>query len=653
LIPKETVDKVIEISKIEDVVGDYVSLKKRGVNMLGLCPFHSERTPSFTVSPAKGIYKCFGCGKGGNSVQFIMDHESLSFVDSIKYLAKKFNIEVKEEEQSAEQIERNNDRESIFSVLLFAQKTFSEQLINSEQGKAIGLSYFYERGFTDAIIEKFQLGYSLESSQAFISEARKNGFADEFSVKSGMVIEKEGRFFDRFASRVMFPIHNISGRVVGFGGRTLSKEKNVAKYLNSPETEVYHKSNILYGFYQAKKDIIAQDNCFLVEGYTDVISLHLSGITNVVASSGTSLTVEQIRLIRRFSKNITILYDGDAAGIKASFRGIDLVLEEGMNVKVLLFPDGEDPDSFSKKNSSADLKEFILKNTVDFIRFKTQLLLEGVSNDPIKKAGLIKEMVDSIALIPDSIIRSMYIQECSRLMKIEEQTLLFELNKQLRGKRDKAALNNSETTNVKDIGETVENKLEDEEKIVSSPFSETEHQEKDLIRILLNYGDKVIHLPVQDSSEEQAFTLGAVLIHEIAIDNISFFNSNYNKIFTEYQHLIGQNISVNQQYFLSHQDSDIQKTAVDLVSEPYTLSKHWEEKHNIFVQSEEDLLKQTYLSAVTSLKIKFVISMIKQLQEKLKELEDPDELNEMMKTIIELNDTKGKLSQFQGRVILK
>ena len=416
---------------------------------------------------------------------------------------------------------------------------------------------------------------------------------------------------------------------------------------------MYHKSNILYGFYQAKKDIIAQDNCFLVEGYTDVISLHLSGITNVVASSGTSLTVEQIRLIRRFSKNITILYDGDAAGIKASFRGIDLVLEEGMNVKVLLFPDGEDPDSFSKKNSSADLKEFILKNTVDFIRFKTQLLLEGVSNDPIKKAGLIKEMVDSIALIPDSIIRSMYIQECSRLMKIEEQTLLFELNKQLRGKRDKAALNNSETTNVKEIGETVENNLEDEEKIVSSPFSETEHQEKDLIRILLNYGDKVIHLPVQDSSEEQAFTLGAVLIHEIATDNISFFNSNYNKIFTEYQHLIGQNISVNQQYFLSHQDSDIQKTAVDLVSEPYTLSKHWEEKHNIFVQSEEDLLKQTYLSAVTSLKIKFVISMIKQLQEKLKELEDPDELNEMMKTIIELNDTKGKLSQFQGRVILK
>lgn len=653
MIPKETVDKVIEISKIEDVVGDYVSLKKRGVNMLGLCPFHSERTPSFTVSPAKGIYKCFGCGKGGNSVQFIMDHESLSFVDSIKYLAKKFNIEVKEEEQSAEQIERNNDRESIFSVLLFAQKTFSEQLINSEQGKAIGLSYFYERGFTDAIIEKFQLGYSLESSQAFISEARKNGFADEFSVKSGMVIEKEGRFFDRFASRVMFPIHNISGRVVGFGGRTLSKEKNVAKYLNSPETEVYHKSNILYGFYQAKKDIIAQDNCFLVEGYTDVISLHLSGITNVVASSGTSLTVEQIRLIRRFSKNITILYDGDAAGIKASFRGIDLVLEEGMNVKVLLFPDGEDPDSFSKKNSSADLKEFILKNTVDFIRFKTQLLLEGVSNDPIKKAGLIKEMVDSIALIPDSIIRSMYIQECSRLMKIEEQTLLFELNKQLRGKRDKAALNNYETTNVKDIGETVENKLENEENNVSAPFSETEHQERDLIRILLNYGDKIIHVSVNESSEEQAFTLGAVLIEEITVELISFSNSIYNKIFTEYQNLINQNISVTQQHFLSHQDSDIQKTAIDLVSEPYTLSKHWGEKHNIFVQSEEDLLMQTYLSAVTSLKIKLVISMIKKLQEKLKEISDPDELNQVIKTIVELNETKGKLSQFQGRVILK
>ena len=621
--------------------------------MLGLCPFHSERSPSFTVSPAKGIYKCFGCGKGGNSVQFIMDHESLSFVDAIKYLAKKFNIEVKEEEQSVEQIEKNNDRESVFSVLLFAQKTFSQQLTNSEQGKAIGLSYFHERGFTDAIIQKFQLGYSLESSQAFIAEARKNAFADEFSVKSGMVIEKDGRFFDRFAGRVMFPIHNISGRVVGFGGRTLSKEKNVAKYLNSPETEVYHKSSVLYGFFQAKKDIIANDNCFLVEGYTDVISLNLADISNVVSSSGTSLTVEQIRLIRRFSKNITILYDGDAAGIKASFRGIDLILEEGMNVKVLLFPDGEDPDSFSKKNSSEDLKEFILKNTVDFIRFKTQLLLQGVSNDPIKKAGLIKEMVDSIALIPDSIIRSMYIQECSRLMIIEEQTLLFELNKQLRSKRDKASSSSIENSNVNNTGEEIKVVVDNEEKISSSPFSETEHQERDIIRILLNYGDKIIHMPLKDSLEEQAFLLGAVLIHEISTDSISFFNSTYDKIFIEYKNLLNQNISVNQQHFLSHQDPEIQRIAVDLVSEPYTLSKHWEEKHNIFVQSEESLLKQTYLSAITSLKIKFVISMIKQLQEKLKDIDDPDELNAAMKTIIELNDAKGELSKFQGRVILK
>jgi len=391
----------------------------------------------------------------------------------------------------------------------------------------------------------------------------------------------------------------------------------------------------------------------LVEGYTDVISLHLSGIFNVVASSGTSLTVEQIRLVRRFSKNITILYDGDAAGIKASFRGIDLILEEGMNVKVLLFPDGEDPDSFSKKNSPEDLKEFILKNTVDFIRFKTQLLLKGVSNDPIKKAGLIKEMVDSIALIPDSIIRSMYIQECSRLMNIEEQTLLFELNKQLRGKRDKASTVSPENTNVPSTDEAIEAENSGLEKISSSPFSDTEHQERDLIRILLNYGDKTIHLPTQDSAVEQAFPLGVVLVHEIAVDNISFFNNTYSKIFSEYQLLVEQKVSVSQQHFLSHQDPEIQRMAVDLVSEPYTLSKHWEEKHNIFVQSEENLLKQTYLSAVTSLKIKFVISMIKQIQEQLKEAQDPQELEHLMKMIIDLNDTKGKLSQFQGRVILK
>ena len=428
MIPKETVSQIIETARVDEVVGEYVSLKKRGANLLGLCPFHNEKTPSFTVSPAKGIYKCFGCGKAGSSVNFIMEHEHYTYPEALKYLARKYNIEIEEEELSAEQIQEANEKESLYIVTQFAASYFEEQLWKSENGRAIGLSYFKERGFHETTIEKFKLGFSPDEWEAFTKAALEKGYKLDFLEKTGLSIVKGEKQFDRFKGRVMFPIQNISGRVIGFGGRTLSADKKTAKYLNSPESEIYHKSKVLYGLNFAKKSIVENDNCYLVEGYTDVISFHQNEVENVVSSSGTSLTAEQIKLIKRYSSNITILFDGDAAGIKAAFRGIDMILEEGMNVKVIAFPEGEDPDSYAKSHSSEELKKFLKNNAVDFIRFKTTLLLEETTNDPIKRAGLIKEIVQSIALIPEPISRSVYLQECSKLLEIDEQSLLSELN---------------------------------------------------------------------------------------------------------------------------------------------------------------------------------------------------------------------------------
>ena len=388
MIDQPTIDRITEAAQIQDVVGDYVTLRKRGVNLLGLCPFHGEKTPSFTVSPAKGIFKCFGCGKGGNSVHFIMEHEQLNYTDALKYLARKYHIEVQERELSPEEMAVRNDRESMFLVNEFAQKHFTSTLHNHIDGKSIGLAYFRERGFRDDIVQKFQLGYSLEQRDAFTQAALKAGYNKEYLVKTGLTLENEsGQTTDRFRGRVMFPVHSLSGKVVAFGGRILKKDDKMAKYVNSPESEIYHKSNELYGIYFSKQAIVKQERCFLVEGYTDVISMHQSGIENVVASSGTSLTPGQIRLIHRFTENVTVIYDGDAAGIKASIRGIDLLLEEGLNIKVLLLPDGDDPDSFARKTNASDFIEYVERNASDFIRFKTNLLLNDAGNDPMKRAG--------------------------------------------------------------------------------------------------------------------------------------------------------------------------------------------------------------------------------------------------------------------------
>ncbi|MEI6455211.1 MAG: DNA primase, partial [bacterium] len=434
MISRDTIDTIISTAKIEEVIGDFVTLRRRGVNMIGLCPFHNEKTPSFTVSPAKGIYKCFGCGKAGNSVNFLIEHEHYNYPEALRALARKYNIEIEEEALTPEQIQETSEKESLFNLNLFALQYFSGVLFDSEEGRAIGLSYLKERGIREDISRKFQLGYSLDKWDSFSESALQNGYKREFLLKTGLSQEKDSRLYDRFHSRLIFPIHSASGRIIGFGGRILGPDKNRAKYINSPESEIYSKSKSLYGIFFAKNAIISKDSCLLVEGYTDVISLFQSGVENVVASSGTSLTTDQIRMIQRYTSNITILYDGDPAGIKASFRGIDMILEQGMNVKIVLFPDGEDPDSYARKHHPAEVQDFIRKSAVNFILFKTRLLLDEAQADPIKKATLIKEIVASVALMPDAISRSLYIKECSSLMAVQENILMNELNRLLRKK---------------------------------------------------------------------------------------------------------------------------------------------------------------------------------------------------------------------------
>jgi DNA primase len=664
MIPKETVDRILETARIDEVVGEFVSLKKRGANMIGLCPFHNEKSPSFNVSPARGIYKCFGCGKGGNPVNFVMDHEQLSYPEALRWLAKKYNIEIEEQERSPEQAAKENERESLFIVSNFAQKHYTKNLHETEEGKAIGLSYFVERGFRKDIIEKFQLGYSPDTWRDLTDAAIASGYKLEYLVKAGLTIQNEedaSKYFDRFRGRVLFPVHNASGRVIAFGGRTLKTDKKLAKYINSPETEIYHKSNVLYGLFFAKKAIMQEDVCYLVEGYTDVISMHQAGIENVVASSGTSLTVEQIRLIRRYTSNITILYDGDPAGIKASFRGINLILEESMNVRVLLFPDNDDPDSYSKKVSSEALRDFIGANTKDFIQFKTELLKSDVGNDPIKRAGLIHDIVDSIALIPDAITRSVYVKECSRILDIEEQALLTELNKLRRKLHDKK----SDEQKIKDAplpdlppdvhpetGEFVPDQPAregDQAKIETG-----EVFERELVRLLLNYAQEPVVAKTEDEfgvELEVTVPLAELMLHELESDNIVFTNTVYQQILTEYTTHINNGNVPDLNYFVNYPDQQIAQLAVDLVQLPYQLSD-WE-RHFIYVQTESQLLRQAAVHSVNVLKLRRLEQMIAENQKQLRDTPDSDQQMQLMQQQLQLLTAKRHFSSLLGRIVLK
>ncbi|MBD99281.1 MAG: DNA primase [Verrucomicrobia bacterium] len=649
MIPKETVDEILETSRVEDVVGEYVTLKKRGVNLLGLCPFHNEKTPSFTVSPTKGIYKCFGCGKGGSAVNFLMDHEHYSYPEALKFLANKYNIELEEEELTAEEVQQMNEKESLFIVTQFAAEYFQNQLHQSEEGKAIGLSYFKERGFRQDTIEKFKLGYHPDAWDTFTKTALKKGYNIDFLEKTGLTIVKEDKHFDRFKGRVIFPIQNISGRVIGFGGRTLLADKKIAKYLNSPESDIYHKSKVLYGLNHAKKSIIENDNCFLVEGYTDVISMSQNGVENVVSSSGTSLTVDQIKLIKRYTSNITILFDGDEAGIKAAFRGIDLILTEGLNVKIVSFPESTDPDSFAQSHSNQELIDFLNEAAVDFIRYKTQLLLAAVGDDPIKRAKLIKEIVGSIALIPDPISRSVYLQECSQLMEIDEQSLLSELNKVRR-------------KNISDKAIEVERDHKKEDRGFDPPqvkdFGEkhlnvNDFQEEDLIRTFIKYGSKTIHLPSQSEEEEEKeeLTVADFLINEIEADELTFSHPVFSKIYEIYKKSFEEGIQVVENDLVSNKDQQISSLAIEFLLERYSLSLNWEEKHKILTVKEVDILPKKVHKGICSWRLAKVQELIEQNQDLLKD--ESVDYASIYSVILRLQEAKKALANELGRIILK
>ena len=567
MIDQVTIDRILDAAQIMDVVSDFVTLRKRGVNYVGLCPFHSDKTPSFYVSPAKGLCKCFACGKGGNAVHFIMEHEQMSYPEALKYLAKKYNIEIKERELSDEEKFVQSERESLFIVNNFARDYFQNILKNHIDGRSIGMAYFRNRGFRDDIIEKFQLGYCTESHDAFAKEAIQKGYKKEFLVKTGLTIESERGLFDRFRARVMFPIRDLAGKIIAFGGRIMTNDKKSAKYLNSPESEIYHKSRTLYGIYFAKKSIVQHNRCYLVEGYLDVISFHQKGIENTVASSGTSLTIEQIRLIRRLTPNVTIIYDGDAAGIKASLRGIDLVLEEGLNVRVVSLPDGEDPDSYAQAHTAEEVLEYISGHETDFIHFKTKLLLTQAGSDPIERAKLITDIVRSISLIPDTITRSVYVQETANQMKVEEKLLYNEI-----ARIRKEKVGDPTPLPYKSPTQQPPRVTLTPAKTVQVTPCDTE--EMVLVRYLLLFGGQELYEEERDGMP-YSVTVGEYIIHELAEDELEMLNPRLREIQNEYRKNYRNPGFIPSKYFIGNPDVSICELVADILSEPYELSKLW------------------------------------------------------------------------------
>ncbi len=658
MIKQDTIQRIIDTSRIEEVVSDFVSLKKRGASMIGLCPFHNEKTPSFHVSPAKGIYKCFGCGKGGDSVGFVMEHEKYSYVESLRYLAQKYHIEIEETAPSPEYLAEQSERESLYAITLFAQKFFTQNMMNTEEGKAIGVSYFKERGFTTQTIEKFQLGYAPNQFHFLTDEAVANGYTNNMLLKAGLSAEKDGQIYDRFRQRVIFPIHNLTGRVIGFGGRILTSDKTKAKYINSPETEIYHKSSVLYGIWQAKSKIVSDDNCFLVEGYTDVISMHQAGITNVVSSSGTSLTTEQIKLIKRFTSNITIIYDGDSAGIKASFRGISMILEEGLNVQVLLLPEPEDPDSFVKKNGLSFVLDYIKEKTANFILFKTNLLLAEAAHDPVKKANLVTEIIQDISLIPNPVTRSFYVKECSTLFQIEEQTLNNQLNK-IVSQKIKKQFNSpiSPEQSIEGMPDFYAQEAAAQATLqpqLYTDYYDCEFQEKNLISLLLNHGNQYFTTTSVDEKKQvvkEKHLIAKFVISEIIVDEITFENPLYHTIFYECAQLIEIDETTSlEKHFLTSENVEIKQFAIDIVSSPHIISKNWEDKLKLSTPSiydeEGGKLNEHVIESVYSLKLRKVEIMIKKFESELKTGPLSEErLIEVLTELKDLIDIKNELSK--------
>jgi DNA primase len=647
MITKPTIDRIMEATDIVEVIGEFVQLKKRGANYVGLSPFANERTPSFTVSPAKGIFKDFSTGKGGSAITFLMELEKFTYPEALKWLAKKYGIEVEETEMSAEDKAEDNRRESLMIVSGYAAKYFHESLLDTDEGRSIGLSYFKERGFTNDTIKKFELGYSPDQWEAFSGAAIRNGYQEEFLVESGLSVKRDnGTLYDRYRGRVMFPIHSFTGRVIAFGGRTLKTDKAVPKYVNSPESEIYHKSNILYGLYFAKKTIREEDNCYLVEGYADVLSVSQAGIENVVASSGTSLTVEQIKLINRFTKNITILYDGDAAGIKASLRGLDMILEQGLNVKVVSFPDGHDPDSYVRKLGTNAFKKHIEENKKDFILYKTSLLLKDAGGDPIKKADVIREVVESIAKIPDSIKASVFIKECSHIMQIDERALLSELNKMrlAKAKKDSQQQSNRQQQQYDDVAppdelQYLEEHVEQKPKVIDT-------QEKEIVRLLLLYGNKMI-----DWDGIANTYIGPFIIAELS--DVEFEQPTCLQFVELYRQEMEKGLLPEEQHFIHHPDKGIVDLVVTLLATKYTLSENWYEMHKILVSDEQAKMKATILGAIFHLKMHKVGKILENLRNELQKATSDADQDILLNQYMHMKKVEKSISDYLGSVILK
>lgn len=636
MIDQATIQKIFDAADIYDVVSEFVSLKKRGANYIGLCPFHNEKTGSFTVSPAKGIYKCFGCGKGGNAVSFIMEHEQMSYVEALRFLAAKYHITIEEKEMTEEQRREQTERESMLIVTGYANEYYQYQLWHTDEGRSVGLGYLRQRGISDEMIRKFGLGYNPEEWGAFTKAAVAKGYKKEFLVKTGLTIENERGAFDRFRARVIFPVHDLAGKVIAFGGRTMTADKKVAKYLNSPESEIYHKSKTLYGVYLAKKSIIQHDRCILVEGYTDVISFHAKGVENVVASSGTSLTIEQIRLIHRLTPNVTIIYDGDAAGIKASLRGIDLVLEEGLNVRVLLLPDGEDPDSFARAHSPQELADYIAANETDFINFKTKLLLGAAGDDPVERARLITDIVRSISKIPDEITRSVYVRETSRMMEVEEKVLYTEIAK-IRLKGDEQAARPGARPSAPDPAPVA----------VAREVTPCDLEEMAIVRYLLLFGTEPLY-EEEENGYARVVTVGEFIVRELAADDLEMQNPLCRTIQTEYQRCYESPDFDPARYFGTHPDIRVSTLAANMLSEPYELSKIWYKMDNL-VETEQMKLAELLPKVVDNYKMRRVemlsAEIDNQILESQQKKEDAERLMGLLRRKNVLNKIRARLNE--------
>ncbi len=645
MITRQTIDAIFNAARVEEVIGDFVQLKKSGSNFKGLSPFSNEKTPSFMVSPAKQIWKDFSSGKGGNVVSFLMEHEQFTYPEALRWLAKRYNIEIEEDkERTEEQLAEAKSRENLYTLTEFANKYYQDQLLNTDEGKAIGYSYFKERGFSKAIIEKFQLGYSPKKANAFTSYALSKGYSYKVLEEAGFTVGSEENPVDRFRERVMFPIQSFSGRTLGFGGRILDNTKKFAKYLNSPENEIYHKSKILYGVYQSKSAILKKDECLLVEGYTDVISLHQNGIENVVASSGTALTPDQIRLIKRLTHNLTLLYDGDAAGVKASFRGIDLILEQELNAKIVLLPEGEDPDSFAQKHSASEVEDFIKENATDFIRFKIKVLQQEAKDDPVKQSEMVQSVVDSIALIPNLLQREIYVRDAASMLNMREESLFRQLAIVLQ-KKEKEIRKNATVTNAPTLKEI----QHEREQIQTNPFLLLEEE---LIKTMLQYGDEKIVIPDEENPElEYESTVIEEIISHLLEDDIRLTTPFYQEMFTEIAKGLEQEELRTGQFFIQLMDEELSAKASDLMFDKYKLS-NWE-KHGTYVPTIKENLEKDINEMVLNYKRLVIKEMILLEQNKFKKSDEDitEKRTEVINEIMRLTEIKNRLESLLNRVV--